>query len=65
MTAPTTKQIKAIIEVGGLSVVDEVAERIAIAIGPAYEGFAGIAGTLPMDVEPATFLAVQNMKAKP
>jgi hypothetical protein len=63
MTTPTPKQIKAISEIGGLVISDDVAERIAIAIGPAYEGFAAVAGTLPMDIEPATFLAVQNAKA--
>jgi len=63
MTAPTPKQIKAIAELGGLAVADDVAERIAHAIGPAYEGFKAIAGTLPMDLEPATFLVVQNTKA--
>ena len=62
MTAPTPKQIKAIAEIGGLTVADDVAERIAHAIGPAYEGFAAVAGTLPMDIEPATFLVVQNTK---
>ncbi|QDM15755.1 hypothetical protein [Tardiphaga sp. vice278] len=62
MTAPTPKQIEAITDVGGLSVSDDVATRIANAIGPAYEGFASVAGTLPMDIEPATFLVVQNTK---
>ncbi|MBC7577545.1 hypothetical protein [Tardiphaga sp.] len=61
MTIPTARQIKAITEIGGLAIADDVAERIAHAIGPAYEGFAAIAGTLPMDLEPATFLVVQNM----
>ncbi|UZE48671.1 hypothetical protein [Rhodopseudomonas sp. P2A-2r] len=63
MTAPTPNQIKAIAEFGGLTVADDVAARIAHAIGPAYEGFKAIAGTLPMDLEPATFLVVQNTKA--
>jgi hypothetical protein len=63
MTAPNAKQIKAIIEAGGLAVSDDVATRITNAIGPAYEGFASVAGTLPMDIEPATFLVVQNTKA--
>ena len=62
MTIPTAKQIKAITEIGGLIIADDVAERIANAIGPAYEGFAAIAGTLPMDLEPATFVVVQNTK---
>ena len=40
----------------------EVAERIANSIGPAFEGFAPVAGTLPFDLEPASFLLVQNAK---
>jgi hypothetical protein len=64
MTAPNVKQIKAITDLGGLPVADDVAERIAHSIGPAYLGFAAIAGTLPMDLEPATFLVVQNTKAR-
>jgi hypothetical protein len=63
MTKPTAKQIKALTEVSGLPASDEVAERIANSIGPAFEGFAAVAGTLPFDLEPATFLAVQNTKA--
>lgn len=62
MTRPTARQIKALSEVTGLPATDEVAERIANSIGPAFEGFAAIAGTLPFDLEPATFLAVQNTK---
>jgi hypothetical protein len=63
MTSPTPKQILAVAALGGLDVADDVAQRIAHAIGPAYEGFTPIAGTLPMDLEPATFLVVQNTKA--
>ncbi|QND73067.1 hypothetical protein [Tardiphaga robiniae] len=63
MTKPTAKQIKALTEVSGLPASDEVAERIANSIGPAFEGFAAVAGTLPFDIEPATFLSVQNTKA--
>jgi hypothetical protein len=59
MTRPTPKQIKAMADVSGLPASDEVAERIAQSIGPAYDGFAAIAGTLPLDLEPASFLAVQ------
>jgi hypothetical protein len=40
----------------------EVAARIANSIGPAFEGFAPISGTLPFDLEPASFLLVQNAK---
>lgn len=62
MTRPTPKQIKAMSEASGLPVSDEVSERIANSVGPAFDGFAAIAGTLPIDLEPATFLAVQNGK---
>jgi hypothetical protein len=60
MTRPTGKQIKAMAEVTGVPVSAEEAERIANSIGPAFEGFAAVAGTLPFDLEPATFLLVQK-----
>jgi hypothetical protein len=60
MTKPTAKQIWAIAAVGGVPVSPEVAERIANSIGPAFEGFAQVAGTLPFDLEPASFLLVQG-----
>ena len=63
MTRPTAKQIKAMADVAGLAVTDDVAARIANSIGPAFEGLAPIAGTLPFDLEPATFAAVQAGKA--
>ena len=62
MTRPDAKQIKAMAEVAGLPVTAEVAERIAHSIGPAFEGFAPVAGTLPFDLEPATFLVAQAAK---
>jgi hypothetical protein len=62
MTRPTAKQIKPMSEVAGVAVSAEVAERIANSIGPAFEGFAAVAGTLPFDLEPATFLVVQAAK---
>jgi hypothetical protein len=43
----------------GVPVTDEVAARIANSIGPAFDGFAPIAGTLPFDLEAATFVVVQ------
>jgi len=49
-------------DVAGVPVSTDVAERIANSIGPAFEGFAPIAGTLPFDLEPATFLLVQTAK---
>jgi hypothetical protein len=62
MTRPTPKEIKAIADVAGVPVDAEVATRIANSIGPAFEGFAPVAGTLTFDVEPATFLLVQAVK---
>jgi hypothetical protein len=63
MTRPTAKEIKAMADVAGVSVDADVAARIANSIGPAFEGFAAVAGTLPFDLEPAAFLMVQTAKA--
>ena len=63
MTKPSPKEIKAMADVAGVPVDAEVAARIAHSIGPAFEGFAAIAGTLPFDLEPASFLVVQSAKA--
>ena len=62
MTRPTAKQVFAMAEVAGVPVSAEVATRIANSIGPAFEGFAAVAGTLPFDLEPASFLVVQTAK---
>jgi hypothetical protein len=64
MTRPTAKEIKAMANVAGVPVADDVATRIANSIGPAFEGFAPIAGPLPFDLEPATFIVVQTAKAE-
>lgn len=63
MTRPSPKQVKAMADVAGVPVSDEEAARIANSIGPAFEGFAAVAGTLPFDLEPATFLLVQAGKS--
>ena len=60
MTRPAAKEIKAIADIAGVAVSNEVAERIANSIGPAFEGFASVAGTLPFDLEPATFILIQQ-----
>jgi hypothetical protein len=65
MTRPTAKEITAIADIAGVSVSGEVAERIANSIGPAFEGFAAVAGTLPFDLEPATFIVVQQAAERP
>jgi hypothetical protein len=63
MTRPSAKHVKAIAETAGVPVDTAVAERIAGSIGPAFDGFAAVAGTLPFDLEPATFALVQAEKA--
>lgn len=62
MTRPDPKQVKLMTDVAGVPQDAEVAARIANSIGPAFDGFAPVAGTLPMDLEPASFLLVQNAK---
>jgi hypothetical protein len=62
MTRPTDKQIAAIAVAAGLPVEADVATRIVNSIGPAFDGFAAIAGTLPFDLEPSTFVVVQTEK---
>ncbi|MDR3493893.1 MAG: hypothetical protein P4L82_04765 [Ancalomicrobiaceae bacterium] len=59
MTRPTPREIKAMADVAGVPVSADVAARIANSVGPMFEGFAAVAGTLPFDLEPATFVAVQ------
>jgi hypothetical protein len=61
MTKPSPKEVKAITDVAGVPADAEVATRIANSIGPAFEGFAAVAGTLPFDLEPASFLLVQQV----
>jgi hypothetical protein len=62
MTRPSPKEIKAMADVAGVPADAEVANRIAYSIGPAFDGFAPVAGTLPFDLEPASFLLVQTAK---
>jgi hypothetical protein len=63
MTRASAKEVKAVAEVAGIPVDTNVAERIAGSIGPAFEGFAAISGTLPFDLEPASFLLAQTLEA--
>jgi hypothetical protein len=62
MTRPTAKEVHAIANAAGVPVEAEVATRIVNSIGPAFDGFAAIAGTLPFDLEPSTFVFVQIEK---
>ncbi|SDJ01298.1 MULTISPECIES: hypothetical protein [Bradyrhizobium] len=60
MTKPGPKEVIAITSTAGVPVDSETASRIANSIGPAFDGFAAVAGTLPFDLEPASYLLVQN-----
>jgi hypothetical protein len=62
MTRPSPKVIKVMADVAGIPVSAETAERIGNSIGPAMEGFEPIAGTLPFDLEPASFVLAQMAK---
>ena len=62
MTRPTPKEIKPIAQIAGVPVDDEIAMRISNSIGPAFEGFEAIAGTLPFDLEPALYPIAQTLK---
>ena len=62
MSRPSPKEIKAMADVAGVPVDAATAERVSNSIGPAFEGFAPIAGTLPFDLEPASFLLMQIAK---
>jgi hypothetical protein len=48
--------------VAGLPVDEEVARRIANTIGPAFDDFAPISGTLPLDLEPALYSLAQTAR---
>jgi hypothetical protein len=62
MTRPSAKEIAAIANGAGIPLDQQVATRVSNSIGPAFEGFAPIAGTLPFDLEPASFLLAQAVK---
>lgn len=49
-------------DVAGVPVDGEAAARVTNSIGPAFEGFASVAGTVPFDLEPASFLLVQGKR---
>jgi len=62
--APSPEDVVVLARAAGLPVDETEAARIAASIGPALRGFGAVAGTLPFDLEPATFVSVQN-GAKP
>ena len=57
---PTAEQVAALAAVAGVPVTADVAARIARSIGPGFENFAPVGGTLPFDLEPATFQLVSE-----
>jgi hypothetical protein len=65
MTAPSPREVAAAAGIAGVPVDAEVAQRIVNSIGPAFEAFAAVSGTTPFDLEPASFLLVQEMKGSP
>jgi hypothetical protein len=62
MTSPTAKEAKAMADTAGVPIDSETASRVANSIGPAFDGFAAVAGTLQFDLEPSTFVLVQTAK---
>ena len=60
MTKPGPKEVMAVTATAGVPVDAVAASRIANSIGPAFDGFAAVAGTLPFDLEPASYLLVQT-----
>ena len=62
MTRPIAKEIKGMADLAGVPVDEETATRIANSMGPVFDGFAMIAGTLPMDLEPALYVLAQTTK---
>jgi hypothetical protein len=62
MTKPSPKEALVMADVAGVPVDGEVAARISTSIGPAFAGFEAVAGTLPFDLEPASFLLAQTAK---
>ncbi len=59
-TTLTPADVAATARTAGLDLAPAAAERIAVAVSPALAAFAPVAGTLPFDLEPATFVTVQR-----
>jgi hypothetical protein len=63
MTKPTDQDILALANAAGVPVDKDTAGRISSSVEPALDSFAAIAGTLPFDLEPSTYVVVQNETA--
>ncbi len=57
---PTPEDVIVLATAAGFAIDQAVARRIATSIGPALRAFDAVAGTLPFDLEPATFVRVQG-----
>ncbi|MEW6124817.1 MAG: hypothetical protein AB1698_19585 [Pseudomonadota bacterium] len=55
----TSETAMATARTAGLDLTPETALRIVTAIAPAIDTFAPLVGTLPLDLEPATFQRIQ------
>jgi hypothetical protein len=62
MARPSAKEIEAMTETADVPQQAKVCERIAASIGPAFEGFAAVSGTLPFDLEPASFVLARALE---
>jgi len=61
MNSPLTPEaVAATAQSAGYDLTPEAAARIATGVAPAFAAFAAIAGTLPLDLEPASFILIQH-----
>lgn len=58
------EEVRAMAGTVGISLPADVAARIAGAVDPTIAGFARVSDKLPFDVEPASFVVVQNSGRK-
>lgn len=64
-TILTGEAVAATARTAGLALDAAGAERIAVALAPAFAAFAARAGTLAFDLEPAAFLTAQRSAGEP
>lgn len=65
MNSPLTPEsVAATAQSAGYELTPEAAARIATGLAPAFAAFAALAGTLPLDLEPAGFILIQQAPAE-
>jgi hypothetical protein len=57
-------EVRAMAATVDVAISDDIAARISGAVDPTIAGFAGVSAKLPFDIEPASFVVVQNKQAK-